>query len=763
MPSSRHTSAEGLTLRLRVRGVVQGVGFRPFVYRLAQSLGLSGWVLNDPEGVLIEASGPEERLQAFQEALVRQAPKAARVEGVEVVAREAGGKEGNFVIRESAAQGLPITLISPDLAICEECLRELFDPEGFRYLYPYINCTHCGPRYSILLDLPYDRPRTTMRDFSLCPRCQAQYEDPLDRRFHAQPVACPQCGPHYALLDEEGRPVAQREEAIALAARWLQEGRILAVKGIGGYHLACDAQNPEAVARLRARKYRKDKPFALMAQNLNALEGYALLPPEAQTLLTSPARPIVLLERGPKALPPEVAPGVPEIGAMLPYTPLHHLLFWAGAPPLLVMTSGNRSSEPIAYRDEEALERLRGLAEGFLVGERPIARRVDDSVVALLEGRPAMVRRARGYAPSPVVRHPRFQRPILALGAGLKNAIALATEGYVFVSQHIGDLDNLDAFQAFVETLHDLTRMYRVPLERALVVHDLHPDYPSSRYAEVLPGPKLAVQHHRAHIAAVLAEHGLWEEPVLGFAFDGTGLGEDGTVWGGEIFAGPLWALQRVGHLDPAPLPGGEAAVRYPEQAAVGFLIGQEETLWRPFLGEKPVAVALSLIKSGVRTPKTSSLGRLFDAAAALCGFRGRISYEGQAAMWLEALARQGRGEEAYPFPFREGRWDYRTLLMALLHDLRRGEAREEVARRFHLGLAQGVVEAALALRRKLGLHTVALSGGVWHNKLLQAKVVEALRREGFQVFWNQEVPVGDGGIALGQAALGQMALEGLG
>ncbi|WP_018110614.1 carbamoyltransferase HypF [Thermus igniterrae] len=763
MPSSGHTSAEGLTLRLRVRGVVQGVGFRPFVYRLAQSLGLSGWVLNDPEGVLIEASGPEERLQAFQEALVRQAPAAARVEGVEVVAREVGGKEGTFVIRESAAQGLPITLISPDLAVCEECLRELFDPADPRYLYPYINCTHCGPRYSILLDLPYDRPRTTMRDFSLCPRCQAQYEDPLDRRFHAQPVACPQCGPHYALLDGEGQPVAEREEAIALAARWLREGRILAVKGIGGYHLACDAQNPEAVARLRARKYRKDKPFALMAKDLEALEGYALLPPEAQTLLTSPARPIVLLERGPKTLPPEVAPGVPEIGVMLPYTPLHHLLFWAGAPPLLVMTSGNRSSEPIAYRDEEALERLQGLAEGFLVGERPIARRVDDSVVALLEGRPAMVRRARGYAPSPVVRHPRFQKPILALGAGLKNAIALATEGYVFVSQHIGDLDNLDAFQAFVETLHDLTRMYRVPLEEALVVHDLHPDYPSSRYAEALPGPKLAVQHHRAHIAAVVAEHGLWEEPVLGFAFDGTGLGEDGTVWGGEVFAGPLWALQRVGHLDTALLPGGEAAARYPEQAAVGFLIGQEEALWRPFLGEKPVAVALSLLKSGARTPKTSSLGRLFDAAAALCGFRGRMSYEGQAAIWLEALARQGRGEEAYPFPFREGRWDYRPLLMALLQDLRRGEPREEVARRFHLGLAQGVVEAALTLGRSLGFKTVALSGGVWHNKLLHARVVQALRREGFQVFWNQEVPVGDGGIALGQAALGQMALEGLG
>lgn len=758
MPSLAGSKVQ--TLRLRVRGIVQGVGFRPFVHRLATGLGLSGWVLNDPEGVLVEVRGPEVALDAFCQALRREAPPAARVDGVEELFREDGGELSGFTIRESTTGGILAALIPPDLAVCEDCLRELWDPQDPRYLYPYINCTNCGPRYSILLGLPYDRPLTTMRDFPLCPRCEAEYNEPLNRRFHAQPVACPRCGPRVYLADRQGTPLAWGDEALAQAARWLREGKVLALKGLGGYHLACHAENPQAVALLRARKRRKDKPFALMARDLEALEGYVRLSPEAVRLLTSAARPIVLLERGERPLPPEVAPGVPDLGVMLPYTPVHYLLFHHGAPPLLVMTSGNRSSEPIAYRDEEALERLGELADAFLMGERPIARRVDDSVVALREGQPAMVRRSRGYAPAPVVRDPRLQGPILALGGGLKNAIALAWEGYVFVSQHIGDLEHLEAQEAFRETLHDLVRMYRVPLEQALVVHDLHPDYPSSRYAEVLPGRKLAVQHHRAHVASVLLEKGLWEEPVLGFAFDGTGLGEDGQVWGGEVFAGSLAHLERVAHLEPAPLPGGEAAIRYPEQAAVGFLLGEDEALWRPFLGEKPVRVALSLLRSGARTPWTTSLGRLFDVVAALCGFRGRVSYEGQAAMWLEALARQGRVEEAYPFPFAERRWQYRPLLRAVLEDLQREESPEVVARRFHLGLAQGVVAAAKTLAPSLGVRTVVLSGGVWHNALLHRWVVEGLWAEGFRVLWNQEVPVGDGGLALGQVALGHMALQ---
>lgn len=761
MPSSR--GARVYTLRLRVRGIVQGVGFRPFVHRLATRLGLAGWVLNDPEGVLIEVRGPETLLLAFRDALVREAPPAARMEEVREVFREEGGVLDGFVIRESESQGHLTALISPDLAVCPDCLRELFDPQDFRHRYPYINCTNCGPRYSILLGLPYDRPLTTMRAFPMCPRCKAEYHDPANRRFHAQPVACPTCGPQVFLLDGEGRRLAVGDEAIALAARWLREGRILAVKGIGGYHLACDAQNAEAVALLRARKVRKDKPFALMARDLEALAPFVRLSPEAEAVLNSPARPIVLLERGEHLLPPEVAPGVPDLGAMLPYTPLHHLLFAEGAPPLLVMTSGNRSSEPIAYRDEEALERLAGLADAFLVGERPIARRVDDSVVALRDGRPAMVRRSRGYAPAPVVRDARIQGPILALGAGLKNAIALALEGYVFVSQHIGDLEHLEAFQAFQETVEDLTRMYRVALEETLVVHDLHPEYPSSRYAEGLPGPRLAVQHHRAHIAAVLLEHGLWEEEVVGFAFDGVGLGEDGLAWGGEVFLGSLQGgLHRVAHLKEAFLPGGDAAARYPQQAAVGFLAGLDEGHWRPLLDEKAVRVAQSLLRVG-RAPKTTSVGRLFDAVAALCGFRGRVSYEGQAAIWLEALARGVEEEGAYPLPFHGEGWDYRPLLEAAVSDLQRGVARERVARRFHLGLAQGVVEAALALGGAHGVRTVVLSGGVWHNALLHGRVLKGLRKQGFRVFWNEAVPVGDGGIALGQVALGHMALGGRG
>jgi hydrogenase maturation protein HypF len=757
--------ADGERALIRVHGVVQGVGFRPFVYRLALRHALGGWVLNDAQGVLIEAVGPRCAVNDFLAALRAEAPAAARVDEVVALQREASRAPTTpFEIRDSTEDGAITTLISPDLAVCDDCLQELFDPADRRYRYPYINCTHCGPRYSIIEALPYDRPRTTMARFPMCERCRAEYTDPSDRRFHAQPVACAACGPRYRLLDAGGGEV-RCDDSIAEAAKRLAGGAIVAVKGIGGYHLACDARDRAAVTALRERKVRKEKPFALMARDLPCARRVAGVSEAEATLLASPARPIVLLAKDRDALPGQLAPGNADLGVMLPYAPLHHLLFEAGAPELLVMTSANRSSEPIAYRDEEALDVLSGLADAFLVGDRPIARRIDDSVTAVFDGGPVVLRRARGYAPAPVVSDPRFGEgaPVLALGAGLKNAITLGVAGHAFVSQHLGDLDHVEAALAFEETVRDLSAMYGVDPARARVVCDLHPDYGSSRLARTLGAPIRSVQHHRAHIASVLAEHRAWERRVIGLAFDGAGLGEDGTVWGGEAFAGSLdGGLERVGHLRPAALPGGDAAARNPEQAAVGFLWEQPASLpWRALLDERTVGLAERLIERNLRTPQTTSIGRLFDTAAALLGFRRRMSFEGQAAAFLEALARRAQGaaeaqgaDAGYPFPFAAGQWDHRPLLAALVDDVRRGVADELCALRFHAGLAAGAVGAAERLAAMHGASTVALSGGVWQNRLLHASTVRGLRAAGLEPWWNERVPPGDGGISLGQAAL---------
>jgi len=516
-------------LRLQVRGVVQGVGFRPFVYRVARAYGLAGWVLNAEAGVEIYLEGPPDALAAFVTALQREPPPAARV--AEVIATPVP-PEGltDFTIRESQRQDRPSVRVSPDLPVCARCLAELFDPADRRHGYPYINCTDCGPRYSIILGLPYDRPRTTMKDWPLCPDCAREYHDPADRRFHAQPVACPRCGPTYMLLSG-GVVVARGTAAVAVAARHLSAGRILAIKGIGGYHLACDARQPAAVWALRERKFRKEKPFALMVRDLETARTLVALEPMAERLLTSPARPIVLAPA--RVFLDGVAPENGDLGVMLPYAPIHYLLFAAGAPAVLVMTSANRSEEPIAYEDADALARLTGIADDFLIGERPIARRVDDSVVRVGLDGPVILRRSRGYAPGAVARLP-TARPVLALGADLKNAVTLVVEGQAFVSQHIGDLDQAAAFRAFQETVADLCRMYDVALERLLVVHDRHPEYRSTQYAAELPAEeRRAVQHHRAHIASVLAERAALTTPVVGFAGDGTGYGDDGTIWGG--------------------------------------------------------------------------------------------------------------------------------------------------------------------------------------------------------------------------------------
>jgi hydrogenase maturation protein HypF len=683
---------------IRVRGVVQGVGFRPFVYRLATDHALTGWVLNGDQGVEILIEGTEQDLEHFSRDLKLKAPPAASVAEIEVTSVEPTGLK-EFSIRESLRREQPTVRVSADLPVCDACLAELFDPADRRYLYPYINCTNCGPRYTVILGLPYDRPNTTMKPWQLDDYCAAEYRDPTNRRFHAQPVACPACGPKY-YLQVQGKTKCGGYEAIREAAALLGAGKVVAIKGLGGYHLACDARNPQAVAELRERKYRKEKPFALMVKDVESARRLVHLSAEAETLLASTARPIVLAPA--KIELSGVAPDNAELGIMLAYTPLHHLLFAADAPGILVMTSANRSSEPIAYEDEDALQTLGGIADAFLVGERLIARRVDDSVARVGAFGPAILRRARGYAPGAVAKLP-MKRPLLAVGADLKNTVTLVVGGQAFVSQHIGDLEHYRAFCAFEETICDLVSMYEVRWDELLVVHDLHPQYASTSHALALPGmQKVAVQHHRAHVASVLAERGEWEKRVVGVSFDGTGYGDDGSIWGGEIFAGSVKeGFERVAHLRRAALAGGDAAAQFPVQAAAGFLaqVGELSNLGLPGfrlpdLGAAPFAFparyaqALELVHKQVRTFATTSVGRLFDTAAALLGFTREISFEGQAAMWLEQLARTASSTESYPFPFAEGELDFRPLLHSVAQDRVRGRELNQIARAFQRGVA---------------------------------------------------------------------------
>ena len=749
---------------IEVRGVVQGVGFRPFVYRLACAKGLKGWVLNAEEGVEIHLEGERELVQSFLDEMKTRPPQAASIAEISIKAAEPCGAEA-FAIRESAAKRQPTVRISPDLPVCDDCLRELFDPRDRRHLYPYINCTNCGPRYSVIRSLPYDRPNTTMADWSLEKNCAAEYDDPANRRFHAQPIACPVCGPHYFFRAGDDEVVKAGDEAIRTAVHYLRSGRIVAVKGLGGYHLACDARNTEAVCALRARKYRKEKPFALMVKNGEAARSLADLSPEAEALMNSVARPIVLAPA--KIGLPGVAPENDEFGMMLPYTPLHHLLFAAGAPEILVMTSANRSSEPIAYRDDDALRQLSGIADGFLIGERPIARRVDDSVARAGVFGPTILRRARGYAPAAAAVIP-ADGPILALGADLKNTVTLVVEGQAFVSQHIGDLDRYESFCAFRETIQDLLSMYEIDSEELSIVHDLHPQYISTLHASNLSArKKFAVQHHRAHIASVLAERGVWDQRVIGVSFDGTGYGDDGTIWGGEIFAGSLRdGFQRVSHLRTAVLPGGDAAATWPTQAAAGFLAQVNDPpdfTAPPFSFPSRYRDASKLLRANIRCFATTSMGRLFDAAAALAGFTREITFEGQAAMWLERLASHARAADAYPFPFSDGELDFRPLLEGMIRDILRGRDRAEVARAFQRGIAEGLRAAIAILCQEHGTDTIVLSGGVFQNELLLSDLKGLIDTKRLQVWTNHAVPPGDGGISLGQAALAAMGNSGMG
>ena len=741
-----------------MRGVVQGVGFRPFVYRLARENNLCGWVLNAEVGVEIHVEGEGNCIRLFLDEMKSRLPQAAFIAGINVEAAKIRNYE-NFTIHESAGGGKPTVRISPDLPICETCLKELFDVRDRRYHYPYINCTDCGPRYSVVQSLPYDRPRTTMAAWALDEYCASEYGDPANRRFHAQPIACPDCGPHYFFLAPD-EVVRDDDRSIREAADYLASGMIVAVKGLGGYHLACDAKNGDAVSALRSRKFRKEKPFALMVKNIEVAHRLVQLDLAAESLLNSFARPIVLAQS--KLVLPGVSPENSELGVMLPYSPLHHLLFAAGAPEILVMTSANRSSEPIAYEDEAALLQLSGIADGFLIGERPIARRVDDSVVRAGAFGSTILRRARGYAPGAAATIP-TERPILALGTDLKNSVTLVVNGQCFVSQHIGDLDHYEANCSFRDTVQDLLSMYEIDSSELLVVHDAHPQYLSTQYALELRASEVrSVQHHRAHIASVLAEHAAWDQRVIGVSFDGTGFGDDGTIWGGEMFVGSVMGgFERIAHLRSVSLPGGDAAAIFPVQSAAGFLSQISE---RHDFTAEPISFpsrykdALQMVHAGLRSFTTTSAGRLFDTAAALLGFTRGITFEGQAAIWLEHLANRASNPDAYPFPFVDNELDFRPLLGAMIHDRLGGRDTCEIARAFQRGIATGLGEAVAMLCFRYDTTTLVLSGGVFQNELLLRDIQNLLLPLHLNIWTNHVVPANDGGISLGQAAIAALS-----
>ncbi|WP_316528728.1 carbamoyltransferase HypF [Kitasatospora brasiliensis] len=756
--TAAHPEAERERRRVAVRGLVQGVGFRPFVHGLAGRLGLAGSVTNTGEGVLVEIEGGRDALDAFCRRVAGDAPPLAQVHSVEHTPLAVTGDTG-FRIVPSRADGPRATLIPPDTATCADCLAELDDPADRRHRHPFISCTNCGPRHTIVTGLPYDRAGTTMAGFPMCPDCEREYTDPADRRFHAQPIACHACGPALALT-VPGRPARSGEDALAGARRMLADGAILAVKGIGGYHLACDARNTAAVALLRRRKRRGAKPFALMARDLATVEALLPVGPVERELLTGPVRPIVLLRRTGLPVPEAVAPGSPDLGVMLPYTPLHHLLLAAPGPDLLVMTSANLSGEPIVTEDREALERLAPLVDGWLTHDRPIHVPCEDSVVRVVDGELLPLRRSRGYAPLPLPL-PVPVRPTLAVGGDLKNTFALARDGYAWLSGHIGDMDDLATLRAFDRAVEQLGTVSGVRPE--LLVADRHPGYRSLRHAERTAAgrPVRRVQHHHAHIAAVMAEHGLdGSRPVLGVAFDGTGYGEDGAVWGGEVLLADYDRFRRLAHLGYAPLPGGDAAVERPYRTALAQLRAAGLP-WTPGLPSVEACSSDELrllerqLERGLHCVPASSMGRLFDAVSSLAGICQRAGYEAQAAIELEAAACEFGPAEGYRFGLatRSDGWiaDPAPVLAAVVAEVVSGAPAGLVAARFHAAVAELVRRICAAARGRYGTGTVALSGGVFANALLSSACASGLGEDGFTVLRHRRVPPNDGGLALGQ------------
>jgi len=778
-----------------VRGVVQGVGFRPFIWRLANELELTGIVRNTGGQVELEVEGTESAIEAFARRIRSEAPPRAWVEQIEVRESDSStdGSSG-FTIEESEASASSERLFPPDIATCDDCLGEVFDAADRRYRYPFTNCTNCGPRATIIDELPYDRARTSMRDFPLCAACEAEYRDPANRRFHAEPVACPDCGPElWYRRQGDPAPTATRESALQAALADLRSGRIVAVKGLGGYHLACDATDPAAVARLRDRKRRWAKPFAVMVRDLTAARTQAELSTEEAALLTSPARPIVLVERR-RNVEPALADGVVTAGAepqdphapalnrrvglFLPYTPLHHLLLRELGRPI-VLTSGNLADEPLATDDGEALERLAGIADSFLGHDREIRARYDDSVTRVVEGRESLIRRSRGYAPEPLDLPIATPEPLLAVGAELKHTFALARGGRAHVAPHTGDLEELATYRTFETNLAHLRRL--LDIEPAYVAHDLHPTYLSTQYAvrEFPESRRIGVQHHHAHVASAAAEAGLTGE-FIGVAFDGLGIGEDGTFWGGEILVATLAGYRRVGRFGRAPMPGGALAVKKPYRMALGYLLSAEafeadgstadwlapelSAAFLDRLDPREVEVVRVQLARALNAPVASSAGRLFDAAASLLGIRDVAEYEAQAAIELELLAAEGSHE---PLPYEIARhdgllvYDPRPTIRALLEGRASGAPVETLAARFQETVAAVTRQLCGDVREATGLRQVALSGGVFQNQWLATTLVRRLTRDGFEVHTNERVPANDGGISYGQAAVAAARLAG--
>jgi hydrogenase maturation protein HypF len=724
------------------------------VYRLAADLGLAGWVGNDSLGVILEAEGPAPALDRLAERLVAEAPPLARIEWVAAEAVLPTGEAG-FTVVDSRAAGSPAVAVPVDVATCDDCLRELVDPTDRRFGYPFINCTNCGPRYTIIRSIPYDRRSTTMAGFAMCAACRREYEDPADRRFHAEPTCCAVCGPQLSLLSPDGGVLAKAGEALDTAVAQLRRGRILAVKGLGGYHLACDATDAAAVAELRGRKARDDKPFALMV-DLAMARALCNLSPEAEEALVSPRRPIVLAPRRDAGLAPGVAPNLPELGLMLAYTPVHVQLL-AGVRRPLVMTSGNLSDEPIAHDDTDALTRLGPMVDALLTHDRPIHIRCDDSVVraAAAWRTPQMVRRSRGYAPEPIALAAPAAHHVLAVGAELKSTVAVVKGDNVVASHHIGDLEHLAAYRSFLQAVDHLCALTGVTPE--VVAHDLHPEYLSTKFAADLDLPAVGVQHHHAHIASCLVEHGR-TEPVLGIAFDGLGMGTDGTAWGGELLVADIETFRRVGHLRPVALPGGDRAAREPWRMAVAWLaetLGAGEAARYGRTVDDRWASVLDLAQRP-DVLRTSSAGRLFDAVAALLGLRTRITYEAQAAIELESVAagQPLEGPGGYELDVAGGVLDPAPLLAKVVADHANGAPPAEISAGFHAGLGRGVALAAANAAIANGLDTVALSGGVFQNARLTAVVAGALEAAGLSVLVHRRIPPNDGGVSVGQAAI---------
>lgn len=754
-------------MHIALRGAVQGVGFRPFVYRLASDMKLPGWVLNSPEGVFIEVEGEKDDLDSFLFRLQEEKPPPSFIQSLEFSFLDPA-HFNSFEIRSSRLSGATTALVLPDIATCRECLSEVLDPRNRRYRYPFTNCTHCGPRFTIIESLPYDRPNTSMKKFEMCPDCRTEYENPGDRRFHAQPNACPACGPLLETWDESGKTLSRCDDALRETAEAIRQGKIVAIKGLGGFHLVADARSQEAVERLRARKHREEKPFALMYPSLDQIKEDCRVAPLELRLLCSAESPIVLLERIQSRLQqtisPAVAPGNPYLGVMLPYTPLHHLLMRELGFPV-VATSGNLSDEPICIDERKALVRLSGIADLFLVHNRPIVRHVDDSIVRVILGRELILRRARGYAPLPL-RYKYLVPNLLAVGGHLKNTVAMTVGDNVFVSQHIGDLENSEALQAFQNVIQSFRRLYKVDPVR--VVSDLHPDYLSTKFARDYGPPQISVQHHYAHVAACMAENEL-DGRVLGVSWDGTGYGLDGTIWGGEFLLTDERSFTRMACFRKFRLPGGAAAVKEPRRAALGALyeiLGSGVFKDRDLIpvrsfSQQEISVLERMLEKGIHSPWTTSAGRLFDVVASLSGLRQLIKFEGQAAMELEFAIESEETEQVYLFEIVSGATmtvDWEPLIRAILEDARHGIPLGRISRKFHNTL----VEIIVAVARLAGEKRVVLTGGCFQNKFLIEHSVQRLEQEGFKPYWHQRIPPNDGGIALGQIVAASRILRGL-